>query len=89
MNTLKTWAQSSQDPTQLSLTVESGSKVLIGLIGTLLAIKGLDSVAITTQLQAFVDLGVTLIPACFTAWHTLQLMYGIVRKFFVKTPTTV
>lgn len=86
MQTYKGIFASSTDPSgqTLSLTIESGSKVIIGIIGTLVALKGIDSIAVTTQLQQFVDLGVTLIPVGYTTWHTLQLMYGIVRKFFVK-----
>jgi phage shock protein PspC (stress-responsive transcriptional regulator) len=86
-NPIKSWAQSSTDPTQLSLSVTSAAKVIIGIIGTLAAYRGIDSVTITTQLQAIVDIGVTLIPAGFTAYHSLQLLYGLTRKLFVKAPT--
>jgi hypothetical protein len=79
---------SSVDPTQLSLSVTSAANIAIGLIGTLAAYKGLDSGAITSQLQAFVALTVTLIPVAFTTWHTLQLMYGLVRKLLVAFSTT-
>jgi hypothetical protein len=78
---------SSVDPAQLSLTVESASKVIIGLIGTLVAYKGIDSIAVTTQLQAIVDIGITLIPVAFTTWHSLQLIWGAWRKLLVALTT--
>lgn len=74
---------SSIDPNQLSLSVSSAANVVIGLIGTLLAYKGLDSSTITTQLQAIVAIVVTLIPVGFTVWHSLQLAWGLVRKVLV------
>lgn len=77
---IKPALQSSVDPTQLSLTIDSIAKTAIGLIGTLIAYKGIDSQPITTQLQAIVDAVVTVIPVGFAAWHSMQILVGLWRK---------
>lgn len=84
MNNIKSFFQSSIDPSKLSLTVESGSKTIIGIIGYFAVLKGLDSQVITSQLQATVDTLVTLITAGYTAYHALQTTYGLIRKMFVS-----
>lgn len=83
MNTIKPAFQSSIDPTQLSLSVSSGTKTIIGIIGVLVAYKGLDVTSITSQLQAIVDMVVTAIPAGFAVWHAMLTVYGLIRKFTV------
>jgi len=75
--------QSSIDPTKLSLSIESGSKVIIGIIGSLIALKGIDAAPITSQVQVIVDSVVTAITVGFTAWHSMQTVYGLVRKMFI------
>ena len=84
MNTIKPAFQSSIDPTEISHTIQSGSKTVIGLIGFLVALKGVDAVPITTQLQMLVDTAVTVIPASFAMWHGMQTLWGLVRKMFVE-----
>jgi hypothetical protein len=79
---------SSIDPTQLSLTIESASKVLIGLIGWFAVSKGLDVATAQTQLQAIVDLIAQAIPVAFTLWNSLLTIWGLVRKLFVYFGTT-
>lgn len=74
---------SSIDPTQLSLTVESFSKVLIGLAGWYAVSKGMDATTAQTQLQAIIDLAVQAIPLAFTLWNTLLTIWGLVRKLYV------
>ena len=83
MNTVKTAFASSVDPTQISLSVESGSKVIIGIIGTLIAMKGIDASPITSQLQALVDQIVTAFTLGYTMYHTAQTAYGLIRKVYV------
>jgi len=83
MNNIKPAFASSIDPTKLSLTIESGSKVIIGIIGSLIALKGVDATPITNQVQVIVDSVVTGIAVGFTAWHSMQTVYGLVRKLFV------
>ena len=76
--------QSSFDPAQLSLTIESGSKALIGILTTLIALKGIDATPITSQIQVIVDSVVTGIGVGYAAWHSMQTLWGLVRKLFVK-----
>lgn len=81
---------SSADPTgqTLSLTVESFSKVLIGLVGWFAVAKGLDPTTATTQLQALIDLGAQAIPLGFTLYHSMMTAWGLVQKlyaYFFKT----
>lgn len=80
---IKPTFQSSIDPQKLSLTIESGSKTIIGIITFLLAYKGINSIAIANQLQEIVAVVVTVIPAGFSVWHAALTVYGLVRKMFV------
>lgn len=81
---LPTWLQSSSDPSQISLSIESAGKTLIGIIGYVLVLKGLDSGTITTQLQAIVDEVATAVTLGFTLYHSLMMIYGLVRKLVVR-----
>ena len=74
---------SSVDSTQLSLTVQSVAKVLIGLVGYYAAFKGLDQAAVTSNLQNAVDTIVTLIPVAYSAFYGLETVWGLLRKVFV------
>lgn len=78
----KGFLASSSDSTQLSLTVESGSKVLIGLIGWFALSKGMDAATATTQVQAILDLAAQMVPMIFALWHACIALFGLVRKFF-------
>lgn len=82
---------SSTDPDQLSLSFQSAAKVIIGIIGAYAAYKGLDQTAITSNLQQFVAIIVTLIPIAFSTYHTLELAWGLLRKaivaFYTPKPT--
>lgn len=81
---------SSQDPTQISLTIESAGKVLIGFMGWIAVSKGMDAATAQTQLQVIIDLIAQAVPLCYTLWHTLQLVWGAVRKLlalFKKDPS--
>lgn len=84
---------SSIDPTQLSLSVQSAAKVIVGIIGAYAAYRGLDQTTITTSLQQFTDIIVTLIPVAYATYHSLELAWGIVRKIFAlfgnKNPASV
>lgn len=81
---------SSTDPSgqTLSLTVESFSKVIIGLVGWFAVSKGLDPAGATTQAQAIIDLIAQAIPVGFTLYHTLLTVWGLLRKLFVSFATT-
>lgn len=80
---------SSVDPTgqTLSLTIESASKVLIGLATWFAVAKGMDPAAATTQLQALIDLAAQAVPLMFTFYHIMQAAWGIVRKLYTLYAT--
>lgn len=83
---------SSQDPAQLSLTISSVSQALIGLVGFFAAAKGLDPSAATSQVQALVDVGTQVVVAGYTAYHSMQTAYGLVRKlyaYFFSDPSSL
>lgn len=79
---------SSVDPSQLSLTVESFSKVIIGLVGWYAVSKGMDPMTAQSQVQAIIDLVAQAIPLAFTLWHSLQAIWGLVRKLYSTFATT-
>lgn len=88
---LKSFFASSVDPTKLSLTIESFSKALIGLVGWYAVSKGMDAATATTQLQVIIDLVAQAVPLVFALWHSLMTIYGLVRKLwmYLATPKTV
>jgi hypothetical protein len=90
---------SSQDPTKLSLTVESITKALIGFGATFLVAKGVDAVGVYAQIasaqtqiqaiwdivQSIVALGVQAAPLVYALWHSMNALWGIVRKCLALT----
>lgn len=85
----KGFLASSQDPAQLSLTVESGTKVLIGIAALYATSKGLDAATATTQVQQILDVATQGVAAGFTLYHSMQTVWGLVRKglAYFKTGT--
>lgn len=80
---LKSFFASSVDPAEISLSIESASKVLIGLIGWWAVSKGMDAATAQSQLQAIVDLIAQAVPVVFTLWNTMLTVWGLVRKLYV------
>ena len=74
---------SSVDPQNLSLTVESAVKLLLGLVALYATSKGLDVASATTQVQAIIDVGTQAVAAAFTLYSAIMVGYGLVRKFIV------
>lgn len=79
-----TWAQSSQDPTQISLTIESVGKALIGVVGFLLVSRGMDAATATNSLQQIIDLIASSVPLVFALWHSMVAVWGLIRKIFPR-----
>ena len=82
--TLPNWATSSADPSQISLSVESAGKSLVGIVALYATYKGLDSQVVTSHFLQFVDTVSTGAAAAYTTYHSVQLVYGLVRKAFIK-----
>ncbi|MDE2105230.1 MAG: hypothetical protein KGL39_48845 [Patescibacteria group bacterium] len=74
---------SSVDPTQLSLTIEGSSKVIIGIVAWFIASKGLDPSTATTQIQAIIDVVAQSVPIAFAAWSACIAIWGAIRKIYV------
>lgn len=88
---------SSTAPGNLSLTVSSFTKALISAVGLFAVVKGLDVNAVTSQVQAIIDLIATAIPAALVVWHTIKTVEGLAIKLWyylaakpaVTVPTAV
>jgi hypothetical protein len=80
-------------PGQLSLTVSSLRNTVISAVALLAVVKGLDSQAITNQVQQVFDLVATGLTAGLTIYHTLKTLEGLTTKlmhaFFAKPVVTV
>lgn len=81
------WLQSSQDPSQISLTVESFGKSAGALILLFATIKGIDPM-IATQWWGAVVAQVTLaVSSGYAVYHAGVMLWGLMRKaiaFFGK-----
>lgn len=84
---------SSADPGQLSLTMSSLTSAILSGVTLFAAVKGLDAVAITSQVQSVIDTVVTGVAAGMTVYHSVMTAYGLIRKlwymWFAKPVVTV
>ena len=87
MDNLKPWLQSSTDSTQISQTIQSAGSSVAGVIAVIAAVKGLDPAGATAMWQSLVDQSVILVTAGFAAYHAVQTMAGLWRKFLVFVGT--
>lgn len=89
------WARSSVDPTEVSLTVTSFTKAFAGLITTLAILKGVDPAIVTPTVNTVTDAAqnivaqyLAILPALYSTYHSVQVLYGLARKvgvwFFTK-----
>ena len=74
---------SSVDSSKVSLTVESGTKVILGLAAFYAASKGMNVDTATTQAQALIDVAASGVAAAVVVYHSIQTLYGMVRKVYV------
>lgn len=80
---IKKFFQSSHNPQEVSLTVQSVFKVVIFVVGYYAVKQGFDPMIATTQVEAIRDLVISTIPAGFAVYHAIIALYGLVRKVFV------
>ena len=78
---------SSVDPQNLSLTVESAVKFILGLVPLYATSQGLDVASATTQVQAIINVGTQAVAAAFSLYSAIMVGYGLVRKFIVLVTT--
>jgi hypothetical protein len=84
MNIIPTWAQSSEDPSQISLSIQSFGKTLIGIVALVASLKGLNPQTATDQFQIIIDNAAAGTAAVFTVYHSLVTIYGLLRKAFYR-----
>jgi hypothetical protein len=83
-NPIPTWAQSSTDPTEVSLTLTSIGKAGAGII-TFLAMLGIVDPLITGQAWSELVASIlTAVPAGFAVWHAGYVIWGLIRKLSVR-----
>ena len=90
VNPIPTFAQSSADPSSVSLSIISFGKVVASVI-TLLGILNIVDPVIAGQAWGnFVEAIITAIPAGFAVYHTGVMVWGLIRKaaiaIFAKAP---
>lgn len=73
---------SSEDPTLLSLSVESFCKVIIGLLFWWGVSKGFNVVTAQNQLQVIIDIIAQAVPITFTLWNAQIFVWALLRKAF-------
>lgn len=90
MNPIPTFAQSSVNPQEVSLTIASFGKVVAGGLATYAMLKGIDPLilvtnanTVTQEAQNVVAQYVIVAPALYTAYHSAQLIWGAMRKIAV------
>lgn len=91
MQTIPSFAQSSIDPSQVSLTITSIGKAVTGALVTYAVIRGIDPMLITTNVQTVTDATqniaaqyLAVFPALYAAYHSTLALWGIVRKLAVR-----
>lgn len=73
---------SSQDNTQLSLTVSSVTQLLLWLVAWFAVSKGLNPMDAQTNAQAYIDVIVNAIPLIMALYHSVMVIWGGARKLF-------
>lgn len=97
MNPIPNFAQSSIDPTQVSLTITSVGKAVVGVLTTFAILKGIDPAIVTANVTTVQEAAtnivaqyVAILPALYAAYHSSQAIWGVVRKLatrlFAKAP---
>lgn len=67
---------SSVDPNELSLTVQSAAKLLVGVLVAFGVIQATGANTLVEQIPAIVAAG-------YAAWQANEMVWGIVRKIIV------
>ncbi len=81
---------SSEDPTQISLTVASAVKGGGAFLLTLISLHLIPEFISSADVQSISDALTISIGAGFTMYHSVQIIYGFFRKilnFFYNPPT--
>lgn len=82
--TIPSWAQSSVDQEQVSLTIVSVGKAGTGVIALLGMLGIIDPLLAKEAWGNFVAQYTTLIPALYAAYHSTVAIWGVIRKAGVR-----
>lgn len=83
-NNIPSFAQSSVDPNQVSLTIKSLGNAVAGFITFLGVISVVDPAIAGQAWGNFVQAIITAVPAGFAVWHTGQAVFGVIRKIAAR-----
>lgn len=94
--TIPSWAQSSLNPSEVSLTITSLGKAAVSIVTTIAILKGVDPAIATTDVttvtqaaQNIVAQYAAVIPAAYAAYQSGMVIWGLVRKGAVRMFATV
>jgi hypothetical protein len=89
--TYPTGLASSQDPSQLSLTVSSATQLILWIVGAVAVGHGFNPLSATNAAQAYIDVAINAAPAIMVVYHAVMTFWGLIRKglsYFKKQPVT-
>lgn len=84
MNPIPRFAQSSVDPSKVSLTIESLGKAVAGLITFLGVLNVVDPIIANQAWGNFVASIITAIPVGYSVWNAGLALWGLIRKIAVR-----
>ncbi len=76
---------SSSSPEEFSLTIASALRILVTVVGTIAAFKGIHFVVDDASLQQFADALVTVATSAIAIYHAGQFIVGLIRKLSAKS----
>jgi hypothetical protein len=71
---------SSEDPTQISLTIQSALKILGTVVGAFAALRGLNLVVDNSTIQQIADAITLIITSGIAIYHSGDFLWGVGRK---------
>lgn len=74
---------SSADSQEMSLTISSLIKLIGTVIAGVLALKGINISITDYDVQVLTDIIVMGITGALAVWHSVHVLYGLVRKAIV------
>ncbi len=83
MQNIPSWLQSSADPAQISLSIESAGKMLIGIVGIVAVAKGMNPATAQAGFQSILDQVALAVTSAFAFYHAIMTVYGLGRKAFL------
>lgn len=73
---------SSQDASQLSLTVSSATQLILWIVGLVAVQHGFNPMTAQNAAQAYIDVAINAAPAIMVVYHAVMVFWGLARKGF-------